>query len=91
MFSENRSDFAVPITGFLIIAFISLFYGINALNAEFEFFDDFMGTSVLMIVSLFGIIVSGFALYKAYIVEGLSFGLLSIFAMVSESIDSKKQ
>ncbi len=86
MFSENRSDFAVPITGFLIIAFISLFYGINALNAEFEFFDDFMGTSILMIVSLFGIIVSGFALYKAYIVEGLSFGLLSIFAMVSESI-----
>lgn len=88
MFEDDRSDFGVPVAGFFIVGFASLLMALLLLNSQFDFTADaHNGLDLLMmIVGIIGIVVGAAAVRKAYLVEGFSFGLFSLFLFLTPNI-----
>lgn len=75
MFTNERSDYAVPIVGYLLVAAILIFEGISALYYG-KILDNDADFHFLMYFSLFLVIVAFISLFKAYIVDGITFLLI---------------
>lgn len=88
MFEDDRSDFGVPVAGFFIMGFAGLLLALLLLNAEFEFTTDAYNNIplLMMIVGVIGIVVGAAAVRKAYLVEGFSFGMFSLFLFLIPDI-----
>ncbi|MFA5453661.1 MAG: hypothetical protein WC248_08820 [Candidatus Methanomethylophilaceae archaeon] len=79
MFSNEKSDFAVPVVGSLLLAMILFIYGLNSINYEYDFLESSYSLSIVLLV--LGILLTFFAsaaLWKAYLIEGMTFLLIGI-------------
>jgi len=84
MFSENRSELAVPVVGFLLLGFATLFAAISIFNAKWDFFEG-IGTIdpwAFRVLGLLLAVVAFFSLAKAYLIEGAAFGVFAVFLAV---------
>lgn len=81
MFSTERSDFAVPITGYLLMAVVLGITALGFLNAG-NWLDNYYGFDVVKILSVILVIVGLVSLWKAYIVDGISFVLFGVMSYV---------
>ncbi len=81
MFSEDRSDFAVPVAGFILIGFFALLYAIVGLNSEFNFTTDIGMGTIPTLIAILEIILGAIALKKAYLTEGFSFIAFGLFVL----------
>jgi len=84
MFSENRSELAIPVVGFLLLGFATLFAAVSIFNAKWDFFEN-IGAVDPMAFFILGVllaVVAFFALAKAYMIEGAVFGVFAVFLAV---------
>ena len=77
MFSTERSDFGSTIAGYLFAAIMLLLGGLQFLNLQFDLFDTtnpvpFRILAILLVVS------GAIALWKAYIIDGVTFILVGL-------------
>ena len=77
MFSTERSDFGSTIAGYLFAAILLLFSGLQLLNAQCDLFENSMDIPFRTIALLL-VIASGIALWKAYIIDGVTFILVGL-------------
>ena len=79
MFSTERSDFGSTIIGYFLSAIALLFGGLKLVNMQFDWFP---GTSYapFTILALLLICASAVALWKAYIIDGLTFMLAGLIS-----------
>ena len=79
MFSTERSDFGSTIAGYLFSAILLLFAGLQLLNQQFEMFKvsfiiPFQTLALLLVCA------SAIALWKAYIIDGVTYMLVALTA-----------
>ena len=79
MFSTERSDFGSTIIGYFLSAIALLFGGLKLVNMQFDWFP---GTSYapFTILALLLICASAVALWKAYIIDGITFMLAGLIS-----------
>ena len=79
MFSTERSDFGSTIAGYLFAAILLLFSGLQLLNAQCDLFENSMDIPFRTIALLL-VIASGIALWKAYLIDGVTFMIVGLLA-----------
>ena len=79
MFSTERSDFGSTIAGYLFSAILLLFGGLQLLNQQFEMFDASLDIPFRTLALLL-VCASAIALWKAYIIDGVTFMLVGLTA-----------
>lgn len=85
MFNEDRSDFAAPIVAFLYIGFVLATIGLEAITSAGDF-TDYKYVAIFDVIGILGFIIAGINLYKAYILEGVSIGLVALLAYASATV-----
>ncbi len=77
MFSTERSDFGSTIIGYFLSAIVLLFGGLTLMDLQFDWFPNtsYMPFSVL---ALLLICASAVALWKAYIIDGITFMVVGL-------------
>ena len=88
MFSENRSELAVPVVGFLLLGFATLFAAISIFNAKWDFFEGIgtIDSRAFYVLGLLLAVVAFFSLAKAYLIEGAAFGTFAVFLFVYSTV-----
>ena len=86
MFNDDRSDFAAPIVGFLYIGFAAIMTGIYSFCGGAEIFVYSLDSNVFYYVGVAGLVIAGFNLYKAYIPEGVTIGLVAFLAFTMQGM-----
>jgi len=82
MFSNEKSDFAVPVVGSLLLAMTLFIYGLYSINYKYDFLTTSYSISAVLFV--FGILLTFFAvasLWKAYLIEGMTFLLVGAVSL----------
>jgi hypothetical protein len=88
MYNEDRSDFAAPIVGFLYIGFAAAMIGIYGITAIIESLKGNLDSNIFYYVGVAGLVIAGFNLYKAYIPEGVTIGLVAFVAFAMQNMFS---
>jgi len=78
MFSNEKSDFAVPVVGSLLLAMVLLVYGLSSINYEYDFLESYSTPIVLLVLGILLTFFASAALWKAYLIEGMTFLLIGI-------------
>ena len=86
MYNEDRSDFAAPIVGFLYIGFAAAMIGLYGIIAIIESFKANLDSNIFYYVGVAGLVIAGFNLYKAYIPEGVTIGLVAFVAFAMQGM-----
>ncbi len=86
MYNEDRSDFAAPIVGFLYIGFAAAMIGIYGITAVIESVKANLDSGIFYYVGVAGLVIAGFNLYKAYIPEGVTIGLVAFVAFAMQNM-----
>lgn len=83
MFSDERSELAIPVVGFLLLGLATLFVGMSIINQKWEFMDVSAIAEPNILIVLGGLlaVIAFFALAKAYLIEGASFGIFAILLL----------
>ena len=81
MFSTERSDFGSTIIGYFLSAIALLFGGLKLANIQFDWFPDTLYTPFTVLAILL-ICASAVALWKAYIIDGITFMLVGLTSYV---------
>ena len=79
MFSTERSDFGSTIAGYLFSAILLLFAGLQLLNQQFDMFETSLDVPFRTLALLL-VCASAIALWKAYIIDGVTFMLIGLTA-----------
>ena len=81
MFSENRSELAIPVVGFLLLGFATLFAAVSIFNAKWDFFENIgvVDPKAFLALGMLLAVVAFFAFAKAYMIEGTAFGMFAVF------------
>ncbi|MFA6709886.1 MAG: hypothetical protein WC067_04910 [Candidatus Methanomethylophilaceae archaeon] len=82
MFSNEKSDFAVPVIGSLLLAMTLFIYGLYSINYKYDFLTS--SYSILTVLFVFSILLTFFAvasLWKAYMIEGMTFLLVGAISL----------
>ena len=79
MFSTERSDFGSTIAGYFLAAIALLFGGLKLLNIQCNLFPDINYTP-FGILALLLICAGAIALWKAYIIDGITFMIVGLTA-----------
>lgn len=82
MVSNEKSDFAVPVIGSLLLAVTLFIYGLYSLNYKYDFLTS--SYSILTVLFVFGVLLTFFAvasLWKAYLIEGMTFLLVGAVSL----------
>jgi len=82
MFSENRSELAIPVVGFLLLGLATLFVAISVFSAKLDNNLGQIDTMAFWWIGILLALVAFFALSKAYIIEGVLFGIFAVFLVV---------
>lgn len=77
MFSTERSDFGSTIIGYFLSAIALLFGGFKLIDMQFDWFPDAVYTPFTVLAILL-ICASAVALWKAYIIDGITFMLVGL-------------
>ena len=87
MFSTERSDFGSTIAGYLFSAILLIFAGLQLFNQQFDMFETSMAVP-FRTVALLLVGASVIALWKAYIIDGVTFMIigLSAYAFVAGNV-----
>lgn len=85
MFEENRSDFAAPVAGYLYMGLVATIACFFFFNAQVEI-TEFMGIGITSMLGMIGLVIAGFNLYKANLLEGFVFGVVSVYAFTLGSM-----
>ena len=88
MYNDDRSDFAAPIVGFLYTAYIAIMIGVIYFCGSAEIFEDNLGINLNTYIGVAGFVIAGFNLYKAYIPEGVTFGLVALYMFAAQGMIS---
>ncbi len=88
MYNEDRSDFAAPIVAFLYIGFAAAMIGIYGITAIIESLKGNLDSNIFYYVGVAGLVIAGFNLYKAYIPEGVTIGLVAFVAFAMQNMFS---
>ena len=86
MYNDDRSDFAAPIVGFLYVGFVAIMVGVYAITGCIESLRLNLDSAVFYYAGIAGFVIAGFNLYKAYIPEGVTFGLVAFVAFASQNL-----
>ena len=86
MYNEDRSDFAAPIVAFLYIGFAAAMVGIYGITAMIESVKANLDSAIFYDVGVAGLVIAGFNLYKAYIPEGVTVGLVAFVAFAMQGM-----
>jgi len=86
MYNEDRSDFAAPIVAFLYIGFAAAMVGIYGITAMIESVKANLDSAIFYYVGVAGLVIAGFNLYKAYIPEGVTVGLVAFVAFAMQGM-----
>ena len=83
MFYNDKSDYGPIIAGLFFMSIIALTYGAIGLMMGLEKADLIGDIDPVMdyVVLIIGLIIAGFAMYKGYIVEGMTFGVVGLSVM----------
>ena len=79
MFSTERSDFGSTIAGYLFSAIALIFAGLQFFNQQFDIFDVSAKTP-MEIMGVILIAASAVALWKAYIIDGITYMVIGLAA-----------
>lgn len=86
MFSENKSELSIPVVGFLLLGFATLFAGIAMLNYEWGFLEN-IGSAVTKYMYVFSglllIFGSLFAFRQVFLIEGMAFAIFGMFFLIA--------
>ena len=77
MFSTERSDFGSTIIGYFLSAIVLLFGGLTLMNLQFDWFP-YTEYTPFSILTLLLICASAIALWKAYIIDGITFMVVGL-------------
>ena len=77
MFSTERSDFGSTIAGYLLVAITLILGGLQFLNLQFELFDT-TNVMIFKILPILLIAAGAIALWKAYIIDGVTYILVGL-------------
>lgn len=77
MFSTERSDFGSTIIGYFLSAIALLFGGLTLMDLQFDWFPNSSYTP-FSVLALLLIIASAVALWKAYIIDGITFMVVGL-------------
>jgi hypothetical protein len=82
---DDKGELSVPVVGFLLIGFIALFSGFAILNARWDFFDTTAASvsAVFITTGLILLITSYFSFKRAFIIEGVVFGMFGLYSAVA--------
>ena len=86
MYNEDRSDFAAPIVGFLYIGFAAAMIGLYGITSMIESIKANIDSGLFYYVGVAGLVIAGFNLYKAYIPEGVTIGLVAFVAFTMQNM-----
>ena len=79
MFSTERSDFGSTIAGYLFSAVILIFAALQLFNGQFDIFETSMDVP-FRTMALLCVIASAIALWKAYIIDGMTYMVIGLGA-----------
>ena len=79
MFSTERSDFGSTIAGYLFAAILLIFAALQLFNGQFKLFDNSVAVPFVTLAFLL-VCASAIALWKAYIIDGVTFMLVGLTA-----------
>ena len=77
MFSTERSDFGSTIAGYLFSAIALIFAALQLFNLQFDMFESSLAVPFGTLAFLL-IVASAIALWKAYIIDGVTFMLVGL-------------
>ena len=87
MFSTERSDFGSTIAGYFLAAITFLFGGLQLLNNQFDIFSN-ITYEPFQFLALLLVVAGAIALWKAYIIDGITFMIagLTAYAFISGNV-----
>ena len=90
MFNNNKSDFAATIGGFILVGFLALCLAVRTLDIKYEFVDYFVYnmSNLAFTITVVGVLCGIVCLYKAFLTEGFTFLLVSLFAYATAGMDA---
>ncbi len=80
MFYNDRSDFGAIVAGMFYVIFVALLYGIMQIVKGFDMNVDqaiYSDVGIQLTLTVIGLIIAGFTIYKGYLPEGITFGLVA--------------
>ena len=75
---DDKGELSVPVVGFMLVGFAALFMGIALLDAEWSFFDAINFETAFFIVGVLLLIAAFFSFKRAFIIEGMLYGIFGI-------------
>lgn len=85
MFEENRSDFAAPVAGHLFVGLVATIACFFFFNIQCEL-TDFADVGLSQILGIVGLVIAGFNLYKANLLEGFMFGAVAVYSFTLDAM-----
>lgn len=83
MFYHDRSDYGAIIAGLFFMTVVALAYGAIGLVLGLDKAELIGNIDPIMdyVILIIGLIIAGFAMYKGYIVEGVTFAVVGLLVM----------
>jgi len=84
---DDKGELSVPVVGFVLLGFTALFMGFAVLNARWDFFDTGVAnvSAVFFASGLLLLLTAYFSLKRAFIIEGVTFGMFGLLYIVAGS------
>jgi hypothetical protein len=87
MFSDERSDYAVPVIGFILLAMATFIVGLEMLSQEYNIFPEGKSAIIIDVITVLLLIMSFVSMKKAYIVDGITQLMFALFCIVMIATD----